>query len=271
MVMPRHLIVSCGTSQIDKNKLGSKGFKLPASLIRDCSKLEFNKDLIDDNSIKSFASVSEVIQVRDSLIKCWGEMSDMAGKPNNPFGAELSTLEQMKKKGWFDPDNDSITVLYSDTKIGAYCAAILDAVLKQGWQMDGRVYLKRILDWKEDPKDAGESEKNLCQSVLASIKQHNNANSDLYLVVTGGFKSMIPFFTLIALKKDLEMYYLFEDTANLRCIKIPATLKTKARTFWQEAAATFGIGSNNEERLLVEFTGGLKKEPEEKAPTPPTE
>lgn len=211
--MPRHLIVSCGTSQIDEKKLNLLKYQRP-ELSSVISVTEHTPDAFNPEALALANKIAEV----------WGVWKNEIGKrPTNPLGAEIATLEMMQREKTFTPKEDTIGILYSETVNGAFCAAVLRKLLLSEsifGVSDLKINLVLIREMKEKSSDADKAEENLCKQILAHLKEGQN-NS---LVITGGFKSVIPFYTTIALYYGIPMYYLFEDSPHLRCLKPPAEI-----------------------------------------------
>jgi putative CRISPR-associated protein (TIGR02619 family) len=230
--MAKHLIVSCGTSQIEKRKLDRLGLR--SSTKRYCESLEDNRNSISDETVNDLAG--QATELITKLAERWNSLPNFIGKSYNPFGAEISTLWKMHQREKFN-GSVSVTLLFSDTMAGAFCAAVLKGLLtnKKTWGLSvSEIGLKRVRELREDFARPSEAEENLCQSILASLKR-NKDRPDV-LVVTGGFKSVIPFFTLIALKEGVDMYYLYEQSENLCCLNLRAFVEDipERRSFWQQ-------------------------------------
>lgn len=228
--MSRHLIVSCGTSQIEERKLKQVGLN---KTNRDwCAKLVEDHASINDETPDALNPQATILVSRLVAAEKWNnlmkrEKPKFIGSPNNPFGAEISTLAKMHQDGRFNPDNDTATLLYSDTKAGAFCVAVLRGLLTHDdtWKMPlNRVMLPvRVPMLREEiaESDAERAEENLCNCIVrARSKESENC-----LVVTGGFKSAIPFFATVALIFGDPMYSLFERSEALRCLNLPREVR----------------------------------------------
>lgn len=238
--MSRHLIVSCGTSQIEKEGLLGR-LSLQQKTLDYCRGLENDHKPINEETPDVLDKRIEYKDLIGNLVNKWNDLLRLIGTRNNPFGAEVSTLAKMKEENKFDPTSDSVVGLYSDTMGGAFCAAILRGLLihSSTWNMTpGCVTLKRVPELREDPDKPEKAEENLCAYIVESLEEEKSV-----LVVTGGFKSGIPFFTTVALEYNVPMFYLFERSKNLRRLIPPAEVQqVKDQNFWQRISGTLSSG-----------------------------
>jgi putative CRISPR-associated protein (TIGR02619 family) len=240
--MPRHLIVSCGTSQIDERKLNNAA--LSSSAKRAIRDIQGNE--VDDQAYKLFSGKDYTEELITKLVSRWHDLAALVGNDNNAFGAEISTLAKMQGEGIFDPHHDSLVILYSDTEKGALCAGIVYRLLMESsWNVsEGSIRLVRVQGLREDmgnQEQAAQAEYNLIDCIKQSLKRGQSI-----LVVTGGFKSVIPFFTAFALYYNVPMFYLFETSKSLRCVMPP---RIKEPTFWQKVKESFSSGSEPQDAV----------------------
>ncbi len=240
--MPRQLIVSCGTSQIDEKKLNKADLSFSAK--RDIKDVKGNE--VDDEAYNRFSRKDYANELILKLVSRWNVLPAIVGNDNNPFGAEISTLAKMQEEGIFDPSHDSVVILYSDTEKGSLCAGIVyHLLMESSWTVaDARITLVRVTGLREDMGDqqrAAQAERSLCDCIRDSLRPNQSI-----LVVTGGFKSVIPFFTAFALVYGVPMFYLFEASSNLRSIKPP---RIKKPTLWQEWKQYFSSGAEPQDAL----------------------
>jgi putative CRISPR-associated protein (TIGR02619 family) len=246
--MLRHLIVTCGASQIDNVKVSMLGTGRPVKewkavlkfveRVKETKKgIRYNTWWRDDEDVQVHSQVFV-----DALALEWENkrMDDSdKGSENldklitlsrNPFGAEISTLFKMatKQPPVFDPQKDKVTLLYSDTQSGGFCVNVLYHLLihKRTWKMaPGQLEPKRVPELREEPSNVEEAEKNLHTKVHESRKE----DAQNIFVITGGFKSIIPAITVYALVYGEDLYYLFEESTQLRKLELPAEIKSSGR------------------------------------------
>ena len=99
--MRRHLIVSCGTSQLDKlSKLMNRDID---TFIDHLPKDD--KELPGDSKVDGFLKKPATSQISQALTARWNDETRGIGHPYNRLGAEISTLWRMKtsKETLFDP------------------------------------------------------------------------------------------------------------------------------------------------------------------------
>jgi len=255
--MVRHLIVTCGTSQIEEKRiqkameaaLAGKSGKDLSTERKTWEKWQNHRkklleatEGIDNNAFlqitgKISAAGGQLTEdgqyceiLLSGLIKKWSEMKTVVGTDNNPFGAEISTLYKMEKKSLFTPAKDSVVLLYSDTLSGAFCAGVLYRLLTKVYKMPpaNLTLPARIPELREKPRNVVDAEDNTRIALLEARKE----DAENMFVMTGGFKSSIPILTVIALLKGDPIYYLFERSDTLRQVDPQATVQS-ANRWWQ--------------------------------------
>lgn len=255
--MPRHLIVSCGTSQIEKAIIHSRRLCLDSDAIRDIRSLR-STALNNDNELTNIANRSETRALIAALVNVWSRLNPEIGTDSNVFGAEVSTLARMKERGVvfagnevsvFDPSQDHVTIISTDTQNGAACAVVLKGLLTDNgaWSMNGRVEVARVAGLREGINDPTEVEISLSRCIKQCID--HKVDFENISVVTGGYKSVIPFFTVMALLKGMPMYYLFEGEGTLRDFRLPLEVRSEVSSFTQKLLNRF--------RQSPEMAGGM--------------
>lgn len=252
--MPRNLIVTCGTSQIEQRRLQkAKDAALINKVIKEKrseektwqSLFEYTENVqkpaqgIDDQFIQQLISQQTGKQLTgegqfcktlsDGLVRRWGKINDDIGKLDNPFGAEISTLHKMKttSPSFFDPATDSVVLLYSDTGGGAFCAGVLYHLLthQQVYAMpQNNITCKRIPELREEPRNVVVAEDETRKALLRARKKQEGIKN--IFVMTGGFKSTLPILTVIAVLYGEPIYYLFERSKELRHVDPQATAQS---------------------------------------------
>jgi CRISPR/Cas system-associated protein Csm6 len=239
--MARHLIVTCGTSQTDRKKLE----EIEASCTPDAWK-QLNQYLFGSTAGKRggitgspagindvcFREVTGVVKKKDGTLtndgisaktlaeglkSRWGDIGKFIGNDRNPFGAEICTLFKTTHchPAAFEPTSDTVTLLYSDTLPGAFCAGVLYLMLTDSGVFAmplASVIGTRIPELYEEPRDVDLAEENTRSCVLEARKEDRE---NIY-VISGGFKSIIPTLTTYALIYEEDIYYLFERSKDLR-------------------------------------------------------
>ncbi len=252
--MVRHLIVTCGTSQIEEKRIqkareaaltGKSGKdkeverkawekwqNYPKKLLEATEGIDNNAFLQITGQAKSAGGqLTEDGQycevLLNGLIKKWSDMEKVVGTDSNPFGAEISTLYKMEKESLFTSAEDSVVLLYSDTLSGAFCAGMLYRLMTGAYKMPpANVTPIRIPELREKPRNVAAAEDNTRIALLEARKE----DAENTFVMTGGFKSSIPILTVIALLWGDSIYYLFERSKELRHVNPQATAQSR---WWQ--------------------------------------
>lgn len=132
-------------------------------------------------------------------------------KPSS-YSAEIKSIEAFM----LENKDESITKLFfiiSDTLYGAVCFSFLEKYFKQQHNIVAEKILIPNLNSKTFMG---------IQSLLTDVVNKINEVSSQYkcfLNITGGYKSVLPYFSIIGMIKQIPLFYIFEDSDNL--IKIP--------------------------------------------------
>ena len=232
----RNIIVTCGTSQIGIDKI----VDLPGlSESRDMSERLSDMHLAPgDMEGWTLAEIEhqepDFNPLKTALVGIWGTLEEAVKRVEeaNPFGAELSTLELMRnryedglRRNAFDPREDQLSILWSDTKVGAFCAALLRSLVcdPRGWNMDvQRVHDRRVPGLRERPEKVDEVDANLIDQLRASLRDDTLSEA---LVYSGGFKASVPILTIFAIfRRGMTLYARYEESTELRITDFPDDL-----------------------------------------------
>lgn len=240
----RNLIVTCGTSQLGKEKLLNLIHPEEWDRLVDgeIGPMIDRDDDPDDrfqpgNIAGEFAAFE---RIKDSLLGKWGELGDLESlrELNNPFGAELTTMQlmlgdddgNMGRKA-FDPKLDHLTILSSETEAGVFCAVLLAAVVcdPRGWGMDpNRIHDRRVPGLKEAVDDP----RKVDQAIYAQLLEARKTDAHTHAIVyTGGFKATIPALTIAGLVLDMKLYSRFERSPKLRVTDVPVTFDPPLKSY----------------------------------------
>lgn len=122
--------------------------------------------------------------------------------------------------------DDAVHLLHSDTKDGKTCAVELKALIEDAEELGQHVYIHNIAGLQM--KDLGlfrrEGIPNLFKRLddISRPARDRGRHSDVWLNVTGGFKSVVPYMTLFGLLYQLRIVYIFERSDTL--ITLPPAL-----------------------------------------------
>jgi len=140
------------------------------------------------------------------------EWSDKDWWKNNPFGAELSTLIRMEADGKWTPDQDSITLLTSDTQVGMWCGKAINIALTGIYDIE--VQLRKIIGLKEDFESGKNASISLVDALRCNLKPTDKWKN--VFMITGGFKSLLPVMTVAAMLYGFSLVYLYEKSTYLQ-------------------------------------------------------
>jgi CRISPR-associated protein (Cas_APE2256) len=242
----RNIIVTCGTSQLD---LVPKSWKDMADKLQTLDeKTQIAEDTVKHIAEATFSVTVELFQKEYGFLsKEWQHLDDRVWKgkknelKNNPFGAEVSSLVLMLKEPdpdlgryGFDPQADRLTVLYSDTLTGAFCAALLCRLASEQWLMgpvdwafrpgpqpaSHRIRAIRVEGLSEEVADPQRVDNVFTDRIQDAMRPRSDVGADA-IVYTGGFKFMIPILTAFAIAHEVDLYYRYEKVYQIRKTHVP--------------------------------------------------
>lgn len=117
---------------------------------------------------------------------------------------------------------DRVYFLVSDTLDGEACAALNKSYLEQGWECEVVLEPIRGLQSVDGLLFRREGLKNLLGRLIQLLDEHSSR--DLRLNVTAGFKSVIPYVTLLGMIYDRPVMYIHEKSNEVLTLgNIPIT------------------------------------------------
>lgn len=211
-----NFIIPCGTSQLDRKKLDRIGLT------------EQEIDILTQkakNTIPGTNFDEELRRLKNRIVKSLVEkinrFFDVVGTENNPFGAEFNTI-YMIRDNYTRGNVIKCSILSSDTGEGYFCAIVLKNLLIQLCNIDSEnISILVVGGLNEDPGNQNEIETlmdNLLLKISGSLCPDQEHNVKNVIIMTGGFKSLIPCLTLIATLFGLEMAYVFELSRHIQKI-----------------------------------------------------
>jgi CRISPR/Cas system-associated protein Csm6 len=201
-------IITCGTSQFDKEKFMENHYYAFTS------SEDFDNFMLwhEDNYRNDKMEPTSIQRAKEKIIKRL-VVDFNAASPSSFLGAELSTIKLRRKEL---PKNQEIKECYhiiaSDTPDGYLSANILHETLKK---IGLKGYLNKVIDLTEEPKNPGMAR----DALVAFVDELLNSLTDKatnICVYCGGFKSLIPCITLFSILFGLEMIYNYKGSEVLQ-------------------------------------------------------
>ena len=145
--------------------------------------------------------------------------------PKEFLSAELASLRVFKSNENLN-ENDVIVLLATDTLDGKFCAEVIKKVLESPkWcNIEGPFTIKGFkTDVIQNENIAGDfvnaGLNNLKEEVERILR--SKTFDTRYFNITGGFKGIIPFATILAFEKKMSLMYLYETSSDLIIIDPP--------------------------------------------------
>ncbi|MBM3711847.1 MAG: hypothetical protein FJW56_00185 [Actinobacteria bacterium] len=224
---PKLVITTVGTSLIEK--LGMEKIKTRNGWVDNKNKL-YNQSL--HVNITSYCETKKT----DEAEKHYQEnQSDVKGTINlltekltdpandSPFApAEIASLWKMG----LNKEKDKVVLLYSDTPDGAFCAVVnavyINHKIAKCDIQNGDIHIIDGLQSKDGDKFKNEGLPNLLK-IISNLIKENNKEYKIVLNITGGYKGLIPYMSLIGMCFDeIDIVYLYEESDRLiRFEKLP--------------------------------------------------
>ncbi len=162
----------------------------------------------------------------------------------NKLSAELASLKVFERSMGINK-NDVIALFATDTEDGKFCAQVIYEVLRQ-IEFCNNIIQRTIIGFKiKETK----TEKNIANDFKVHglqnfIKEVEDILSEYNIVekyfnITGGFKAIVPFSTILAFKKKITLIYLYETSKDLIFITPPKDFICNL----DEVEANMGINS----------------------------
>jgi hypothetical protein len=154
--------------------------------------------------------------------------------------------ERDSQPGW-SPAEDQAILLASQTGSGMFAALILKLVLVELWGMpETSIKLQMIYGLKDRPEHVDTVMEELAKCIKDNLihtdrKNVKTPSAHNILVMSGGFKSVIPCLTVFSMIYGLEMVYMFEFSRHLQSLhpvynyEDPDSLKVWRKT-WRQMA-----------------------------------
>ncbi|MDD3581430.1 MAG: putative CRISPR-associated protein [Desulfobacca sp.] len=187
------------------------------------------------------------------ILNSYGDKADTRGFER--YTAELGSLLAMKRQENMldnDPANNHIILLHTDTAEGQLCAEVLKEVIEKtsgNAALADKVQFKRIDSLSaENPENFETGLKKLQELVQTCCKESPDSNK--IFNITGGYKGLIPYATLLAWDFNMLVCYLYEQSKEL--IKIYRPLEPWKPIFSEVVAKTTFPSPKKKVRALLD-------------------
>lgn len=230
--MAKHLIVTCGTSQLEKLPVVADA--LPRGEVITTIDLALDDDdLPPPDYWKKRIQEQVVIVYANLFANKWEQRENWVLNRDNPFGAELSTLILMEHDGHWTPEEDTIHLISSETRPGETAAAVIALILQLAAGVPkNKIKILVAGGVRENTDSPDDAQRSLTGCITRDALQENTENC---LLISGGFKSMLPAMTLTAFIFGLRMYYLYEDAERHQELNLVYNYsQDEVNRFWME-------------------------------------
>ena len=226
-----NLLITCGTSQLEREKLLELGVNnadyqnfFEGELAERDGNLSVPHPKYPEND--EFACIRKeelVFRLSELINNSTPEaLNNQIGKPINLLGAEISTLIQLSRRReapWV-PDRDAITIIASQTYQGQFAASVLQGILEKVWSLRAEnlklEVVPELRDINPKPEVATTNLAEVFSDRLRSQTEHLAWHN--ILVITGGYKSIIPCATIYSMIFGVELVYIFERSNKLQSL-----------------------------------------------------
>lgn len=219
------VFVTVGTSALEKFAARKSPYHDIEVLIRNLEVLRDNSDLYNQQKTFMITQIKNVL----STYCATGPASWWA------YTAELGSLLAMKREGKLsgNPADNYIFLFHSETVAGKLCAEVVAESIRnasgdcQMVSQPNQVQIQQVNGLRVDNADTF---KNSLENLDRMVSNSLQDNSTYYFNITGGFKALIPFATVIAWDHNMKICYLFDKAEKLIIIDLPKN-KKQTRVF----------------------------------------
>lgn len=242
-VKKKNLIVTCGTSQIQKNKYASSAAADKGALLEYIDRFVPEKwdettcdlDFLDTKEVGEWAEKFAAVCLRG-----WENRAEWVGVRNNILGAELNTLVAMEKEGGvyaWDPAQTVFHLIASQSKSGLFAARMVKEVLARGWQIDpARISIEMVPGFNQNSSQPDQALYHLANVVARVLKQDRKDDPwENVFVSSGGFKTSLPLLTVYSFLFGITMVNTYEFSTRLQRLSPRIDMDNQqSRRFWSQ-------------------------------------
>jgi len=216
--MPKLILVTAGTSALEKySKQEYSTEDLADKLNQEGEKSDLYKNVKDD-----------VLKNLKTNTKRYREGKDTG---YSKLSAEVASLLAMGKEPSIGAitKEDKIILLHSDTVDGKLCAEVNGEVICAC--ICNNTIIKSLIGIRVQPRDKGEDIRQIfvnqglnslqteVKNATEAFRREHGQDASCYFNITGGYKGVLPFTTVLALNFNLTLVYLYEKSERIIWIK----------------------------------------------------
>lgn len=207
-------------------------------------------------------SLSDTNDLPIGLLGSWyekiGNSIESYKNSENVFklSAEMTSFDKLKLNS-----EDKVVLFCSETVDGKFCADVLEKMIKELWFVQVEIVVVSGLQATDAEKFQREGLVNLLRKLILQL--NNDKYSNPVLNITGGYKGVIPYVTILGMIEKVPIKYIFEDSNQI--ISIPILPLTYEVDYLEDLSRLIGK-KNNVKKIsdlkipkddLEEMYGGL--------------
>ncbi|RAL22722.1 putative CRISPR-associated protein [Thermoflavimicrobium daqui] len=168
------------------------------------------KDTPENQAFQAFANVSVDDTLEDTsyqhLFQFLLQKADHHSFDPTSFSAETNSLNRMGvTKG------DHLYFLVTDSMAGKLCGEVLSQIGQRRWGAKTYVQVLKGLQVKNAKKFQEEGIRSLVLAVRRICDSYRKSKHPIVLNMTGGYKAVVPYLTLLGLIEGIPVKYVYEE------------------------------------------------------------
>lgn len=243
MVMKKNLIITCGTSQIQKYKFSNAVVDDKPALmayLESITSQKWDETVCDESFLQTDEVITWVEKITQPCLRNWEQRADWVGVKTNILGAEISTLVAMEKEGGdyaWDPETDYFHLIASQSKSGLFAARVAAGIIEKGWKIDpGRIGIRIVEGFNQNSTDPDQAMYNLAAVIKGVLKENEKDDQWQNIFVgSGGFKTSLPLLTVYSFLFGITLVNTYEFSDKLQRLSPRVDMDNAAsRKFWND-------------------------------------
>jgi putative CRISPR-associated protein (TIGR02619 family) len=240
--MSKLVITTVGTSLGGLDKLNEA-----------CKK--FVKDLSENNSVSADVILNKKYNDQNDYENACLTHLNRDDLERKDYSAEIASLKSFKS---LNKGSDKIILLSSDTPDGAFCTLVNAAYINNNiakCDISNDIIIVKGLQSKDGNKFKNEGLPELLK-IISNLIQDSRKEYKIILNITGGYKGLIPYMSLIGMCfDDIDIVYLYEESDELIYFnKLPVDFDI---LYWNDHRSIFNIVKNSSisfeaKKILIE-------------------